>query len=80
MLVDNFAVLMFLVAQADTRLPVNRRCQRTPTDAAKRAVLPSVLLVVGDVSDPITQTLDLAWPLTRRRAGSGPIQAACAVG
>lgn len=58
-LADNIAALMCLAAQDAAQLPANRRCQRTHADAAVRAVLPRVLLAVGDVLGLIDDTLQL---------------------
>lgn len=58
-LADNISALMCQAAQDDAKLPANRRCQRTHADAAVRAILPRVLLAVGDVLGLIDDTLDL---------------------
>ena len=57
-LADNITALMCQAAQTAADLPPNRRCQRTHADAAVRAILPRVLLVVGDVLGVIADTLD----------------------
>jgi hypothetical protein len=56
---DNITALMCQAAQTAAELPPNRRCQRTHADAAVRAILPRVLLVVGDVQGVIADTLDI---------------------
>lgn len=58
-LADNITALMCLAAQADAQLPAQRRCQRTHADTAVRAILPCVLLAVGDVLGLVAQTLGL---------------------
>lgn len=58
-LADNIAALMCQTAHSDAGLPANRRCQRTHADVAVRAILPRVLLAVGDVLGLIDDTLKL---------------------
>lgn len=57
-LADNITALMCQAAQTAADLPPDRRCQRTHADGAVRAILPRVLLAVGDVLDLIANTLN----------------------
>ena len=58
-LADNIAALMCQAAEVRAELPANRRCHRTHADAAVRAILPRILLAVGDALTIIVTTLDL---------------------
>ena len=65
-LADNITALMCQAAQTAAELPANRRCQRTYADGAVRAILPRVLMAVGDVLGLIADTLDNLARTTRR--------------
>lgn len=65
-LADNITALMCLAAHAHAQMPPNRRCQRTQADAAVRAILPRILLAVGNVLDHIAQTISLIARSTHR--------------